>query len=158
MHNARHKVTPFLWFDGQAEAAMSFYVSLFPGARITSLNRAGPGPDAPVISGSFELAGQPFHALNGGPMYKFSPAISLLVNCETQAEVDELHAKLSAGGEVQPCGWVKDRFGLSWQVIPSILGKLLGDKNPAKAKAAMQAMLTMKKLDIEKLKQAHAQA
>jgi len=147
------KITPFLWFDGKAEEAMNFYVSIFKNSKVVSVNRAG--PKGPVITASFELEGQTFVALNGGPQYTFSPAVSFLVNCETQGEVDELWAKLTAGGSEQPCGWLKDRYGVSWQVIPSILGKLLRDKDPAKAQRTMQAMLKMKKIDIKGLQQAH---
>ena len=147
------KITPFLWFDGKAEEAMNFYVSIFKNSKVVSVNRAG--PNGPVITASFELEGQTFVALNGGPQYTFSPAVSFLVNCETQGEVDELWAKLTAGGSEQPCGWLKDRYGVSWQVIPSILGKLLRDKDPAKAQRTMQAMLKMKKIDIRGLQQAH---
>ena len=145
------KITPFLWFDDKAEEAMNFYVSIFKNSKIKSLNRL---PDGKVISGSFQLEGQDFHALNGGPRFQFTEAISLMVDCETQAEVDALWAKLSEGGQVQPCGWLKDRYGLSWQIIPSLLGKLLQDKDPAKAGRVMQAMLQMKKIDIEGLKRA----
>lgn len=147
-----HKITPFLWFDGRAEEAMNFYVSIFENSKIKSLNRMGNGA---VISGTFELDGQDFHALNGGPQFQFTEAISLFVNCETQQEVDELWGRLSEGGKIQQCGWLKDKFGLSWQIIPSILGRLLQDKDPAKAGRVMQAMLQMKKIDIAGLKQAY---
>lgn len=147
-----HKITPFLWFDGRAEEAMNFYVSIFKNSKIKSLNRMGNGA---VISGTFELDGQDFHALNGGPQFQFTEAISLFVNCETQQEVDELWGRLSEGGKIQQCGWLKDKFGLSWQIIPSILGRLLQDKDPAKAGRVMQAMLQMKKIDIAGLKQAY---
>lgn len=151
------KITPFLWFDGKAEEAMNFYVSIFKNSKIVSVSRCGdhgPGPKGSIITGTFQLEGQQFMALNGGPMFQFSPAISLFVHCETQAEVDELWQKLSAGGEKQRCGWLKDKFGVSWQIIPSILGQLLGDKDAAKSKRAMEAMLQMDKIDIAKLKQA----
>lgn len=151
------KITPFLWFDGKAEEAMNFYVSIFKNSKIISVNRAGPGPQAPVVSATFQLEGHEFHALNGGPMFTFSPAVSFFVNCETQAEVDELWEKLSAGGEQQRCGWVKDKFGLSWQVIPAVLGKLLHDPEPAKARRVMNAMLQMNKIDIAGLRHAHEQ-
>ena len=134
------KVTPFLWFDGKAEEAMNFYVSVFRNSKILSANR-------------FELEGQEFMVLNGGPQFKFTPAISLFVNCETQQEVDELWEKLSEGGEKGRCGWLKDKFGLSWQVIPSILGKMLHDKDAEKAKRVMKAMLQMNKIDIKILQQ-----
>ena len=152
------KITPFLWFNSNAEEAMNFYVSVFRNSKIVNLSRygdAGPGPKGTVISGTFQLAGQQFHALNGGPQYKFTEAISLFVNCESQEEVDELWEKLSKGGEKSRCGWLKDRFGLSWQVIPSVLGKLLRDKDPEKSKRVMQAMLQMDKIDIKKLEQAY---
>lgn len=151
------KITPFLWFNGNAEAAMNFYVSVFKNAKILRVNRfpeEGPMPAGTVISGTFQLEGLEFHALNGGPQYSFTPAISLFVNCETQAEVDELWEKLTEGGSESRCGWLVDKFGVSWQVIPSILGSLLQHKNPKKAQAAMQAMLTMGKLDIAALQQA----
>lgn len=150
------RITPFLWFDGTAEEAMNLYVSVFRSSKVVNVSRygdAGPGPKGSVMSATFELEGQRFHALNGGPMYRFTPAISFMVNCETQAEIDEVWAKLSHGGEEQPCGWLKDRFGLSWQIVPSILGRLLGDPNPNKAGATMQAMLQMKKLDIGMLQE-----
>jgi predicted 3-demethylubiquinone-9 3-methyltransferase (glyoxalase superfamily) len=154
------KIVPFLWFDGKAEEAMNFYASIFKNSKIgdvTRYGKAGPGPEGTVISATFELEGQKFYALNGGPQFAFTPAISFFVNCETQQEVDELWEKLSAGGREQPCGWLQDKFGLSWQIIPTILGKLLGDKDPAKAQRVMQAMLQMKKIDIARLKQAYGQ-
>jgi predicted 3-demethylubiquinone-9 3-methyltransferase (glyoxalase superfamily) len=146
-------ITPFLWFDGQAEEAMNFYVSVFRNSKVVSVNRAGPG--GPVFSVTFQLCGQEFFALNGGPQYTFSPAVSFFVNCETQQEVDELWAMLSAGGAEQPCGWLKDRYGLSWQVVPSVLGRMLQDKDPAKAQRVMQAMLGMTKIDIQGLQRAY---
>ena len=149
------KITPFLWFDDKAEEAMNFYVSIFKNSKIKSVNRMANGA---VISGTFELDGQDFFALNGGPQFQFTEAVSLFVNCETQEEVDELWAKLSDGGKIQQCGWLKDRYGLSWQIIPSILGELLHDKDPAKAGRVMQAMLGMKKIDIDGLKRAYEQA
>jgi predicted 3-demethylubiquinone-9 3-methyltransferase (glyoxalase superfamily) len=155
------KITPFLWFDGNAEEAMNHYVSTFRNSRVVRVSRygdAGPGPKGSVMSATFELEGQQFYALNGGPHFKFTPAISLYVDCETQEEVDDLWTKLSADPSAEQCGWLKDRYGLSWQIIPSILGKLLGDKNPARSQAVMQAMLTMKKIDIARLKQAYEQA
>ena len=148
------KVTPFLWFDGTAEEAMKFYVSVFRNARIIELRRQG--DDGPVMSGTFEIYGQRFHAFNGGPMFKFSEAISLFVNCETQDEVDELWDRLSAGGTPQRCGWLKDRFGLSWQIIPSVLGKRLQDTDPAKAQRVVQAMMGMVKIDIAGIERAYA--
>jgi predicted 3-demethylubiquinone-9 3-methyltransferase (glyoxalase superfamily) len=149
------KITPFLWFDGKAEEATNFYVSLFKNSKIGSVSRGGPGPNAPAISTTFQLDGQEFIALNGGPHFTFSPAISLFVNCETQQEVDELWEKLSEGGEKQQCGWLKDRYGLSWQIIPSGLGRMLQDKDAAKSKRVMNAMLQMHKIDIQRLKQAY---
>ena len=152
------KITPFLWFDGNAEEAMNFYVSIFKNSKIVNVRRygdAGPGPKGTVMTGTFQIAGQEFFALNGGPVYKFSPAISFFVDCKTQEEVDTLYDKLSAGGEKEPCGWLRDKYGVSWQIIPSALGKMLGDKDPKKANNVMQAMLQMKKIDIKKLEQAY---
>ena len=155
------KITPFLWFNGNAEEAVNFYVSIFKHSAVLSLSRygdAGPGPKGTIMSATFQLEGQKFYALNGGPEYAFTPAISLFVDCETQQEVDELWTKLSEGGEPGRCGWLKDRFGLSWQIIPTALGKLLSDKDPRKAGRVMQAMLQMSKIDIQGLQQAYAQA
>jgi len=152
------KITPFLWFDGKAEEAANFYVSIFKNSKIVRVSRVGeggPGPKGSAMSASFQLEGQDFIALNGGPQFTFTPAISLYVNCETQAEIDDLWEKLSAGGEPGRCGWLKDKYGVSWQIIPSILGKLLGDPDPAKSKRALSAMLQMNKLDIHVLQQAH---
>ncbi|MFA6051686.1 MAG: VOC family protein [Methylobacter sp.] len=152
------KITPFLWFDHQAEEAMNFYVSVFKNSKVLSVNRygdAGPGPKGSVMTASFELDGQVFTALNGGPVYKFSPAISFVVHCETQAEVDEYWEKLSEGGKENQCAWLDDKFGVSWQIVPNILIELLSDPDPAKSGRVMQAMLQMKKIDIEKLKQAY---
>jgi len=152
------KITPFLWFDGNAEEAMNFYVSIFKNSKIVNVRRygdAGPGPKGSVMTGTFQLEGQEFYALNGGPVYKFSPAISFFVDCKTQEEVDTLYDKLSTGGEKEPCGWLRDKYGVSWQIIPSALGKMLGDKDPKKAGSVMQAMLQMKKIDIKKLEQAY---
>jgi len=146
------RITPFLWFDGKAEEAMKFYASIFKNSRIVSTM---PGPDGKVLGGTFQLEGQQFMALNGGPQFKFTEAISLFVNCETQAEVDDLWNKLTAGGAESQCGWLKDKFGLSWQIIPSALGRQLGDKDRVKANRVMQAMLQMKKIDIAKLQQAY---
>jgi len=153
------KITPFLWFDGNAEEAVNFYVSIFKNSKIVRLTRygeAGPGPKGSVMSATFQLDGQEFFALNGGPQFPFSPAISFFVNCETQQEVDDFWEKLSEGGQKQRCGWLKDKYGLSWQIIPSVLGKLLQDKNAEKARKVMQAMLQMDKLDIEGLQAAAA--
>lgn len=151
------KITPFLWFDGNAEEAMNFYVSIFADSKIISVTRYGEvDGQGQVISGAFQLEGQPFFALNGGPQFSFSPAISFFVNCETQEEVDELWAKLVAdGGESQRCGWLKDKFGLSWQIIPSALGRLMGDPDAEKAQRVMQAMLQMDKIEIAALQRAY---
>jgi len=153
------KITPFLWFDSQAEEAMNFYVSIFKNAKpgkVIRCGAGGPGPEGSVMSTTFQIEGQDFMALNGGPHFQFSPAISFFVNCETQEEIDELWEKLSAGGEKQRCGWLKDKFGVSWQIIPSALGDLLHSKDAAKSAKVMQAMLKMNKLDIAALKQACA--
>lgn len=152
------KITPFLWFDGKAEEAMTLYVSVFKNSKIGRVTRygdAGPGPKGSVMSATFQLDGQEFHALNGGPMYTFSPAISFFVSCETQAEVDDLWEKLSEGGHKSRCGWLQDRYGVSWQIIPSVLGKMLQDKDPEKSQRVMKAMLQMDKLDIGVLTQAY---
>jgi predicted 3-demethylubiquinone-9 3-methyltransferase (glyoxalase superfamily) len=154
------KITPFLWFDNQAEEAMNFYVSLFPNSEILNVSRyaeGGPGSDETVMTATFQLDGQEFMALNGGPLFKFTEAISLFVNCETQEEVDELWEKLSEGGEKSQCGWLKDKYGLSWQIIPTALGQMLGDKDPQKAQNVMQAMLQMTKIDIAALRRAYEQ-
>jgi len=154
------KITPFLWFDSKAEEAMNFYVSLFKNSKVVSVTRygeAGPGPKGTVMSATFQLDGLDFFALNGGPQFKFTPAISLFVNCETQQEVDELWEKLSEGGRTDQCGWLQDRYGLSWQIIPTLLGKLLQDKDPRKSQRVMKAMLQMTKIDIKKLTQAYDQ-
>jgi predicted 3-demethylubiquinone-9 3-methyltransferase (glyoxalase superfamily) len=151
------KITPFLWFDDKAEEAMNFYVSIFKNARVGRVTRygeAGPGPKGTVMSATFQLEGQEFFALNGGPLFSFTPAISFFVNCETQQEVDELWEKLSVGGKEERCGWLKDKYGLSWQIVPSILGQLLQDKDTTKAQRVMQAMLQMNKIDIEGLQRA----
>jgi predicted 3-demethylubiquinone-9 3-methyltransferase (glyoxalase superfamily) len=147
------KITPFLWFDDRAEEAMNFYVSIFKNAKILSFNRDE--EEKTVTSGRFQLEGQEFMALNGGPHFTFSPAISLFVNCETQQEVDELWAKLSAEGEIQRCGWLKDKFGVSWQIIPTVLGDMLNDDDPAKSERVWNAMLQMEKIDIDGLKRAY---
>jgi predicted 3-demethylubiquinone-9 3-methyltransferase (glyoxalase superfamily) len=152
------KITPFLWFDTQAEEAMNHYVSIFKNSKVLDVTRygeAGPGPKGSVMTCSFQLEGQEFVALNGGPQFKFTEAISLVVNCETQQEVDALWDKLSAGGQPSRCGWLKDKFGLSWQIVPVALGRMLGDKDPAKSRRVMEAMLRMDKLDIARLKQAY---
>jgi len=152
------KITPFLWFDTQAEEAANHYVSIFANSRILKIARygeAGPGPKGSVMTVAFEINGQPFTAINGGPQFTFSEAISFVVSCETQAEIDTLWGKLSAGGKESRCGWLKDRYGLSWQLVPTVLPELLGDKDSARAQRAMQAMLKMGKLDIAALKRAH---
>jgi predicted 3-demethylubiquinone-9 3-methyltransferase (glyoxalase superfamily) len=149
------KITPFLWFDGNAEEAMNFYVSIFKNSKIVSVSRSGEG--GRVTGGTFQLDGQEFSALNGGPQFTFSPAISFFVNCETQQEVDELWEKLSEGAEKGRCGWLKDKYGLSWQIIPSVLGKMVHDKDAGKSKKVREAMLQMDKIDIRTLKQAYEQ-
>jgi predicted 3-demethylubiquinone-9 3-methyltransferase (glyoxalase superfamily) len=152
------KIVPFLWFDGRAEEAMLFYTSIFKNAKVGNVSRygdAGPGPKGSVMSATFELEGQSFYALNGGPMYQFTPAISFFVNCKTQQEVDELWEKLlSGGGKPNRCGWLTDRFGVSWQIIPTALGEMLGSPEREKANRAMKAMLQMEKIDIDGLKRA----
>src|SRR5213596_3436231 len=151
------KITPFLWFDSQAEEAMNFYISIFPNSKVlqvTHYGDTGPGPKGTVMTAKFQLNGQEFVALNGGPHFKFTEAISLVVNCETQEEIDYYWKKLSEGGNEVQCGWLKDKFGLSWQIVPTVLGELLSDKDAAKSQRVMQAMLKMVKLDIEKLKEA----
>jgi len=152
------KIVTFLWFDNQAEEAANFYVSIFKNSKIINTVRysdAGPGPKGSVMTVTFELAGQQFMALNGGPHFHFSEAISLLINCETQQEVDNLWEKLSAGGKKDHCGWLKDKYGLSWQVVPSALGEMLQDQDPKKSQRVMQAMLQMDKIDIASLQQAY---
>jgi len=152
------KITPFLWFDNQAEEAVNFYVSIFKNSKVLGVSRygdAGPGPKGTVMSATFQLDGQTFYALNGGPQFKFTPAISLFVSCETQPEVDELWEKLSAGGRKDRCGWLQDKYGLSWQIIPKTLGEMMGDKDPQKSKRVMQAMLQMSKIEIAGLKKAY---
>jgi predicted 3-demethylubiquinone-9 3-methyltransferase (glyoxalase superfamily) len=151
------KITPCLWFDDNAEEAVNFYVSIFKNSEITNVSRfpeGAPGPVGKVMTMSFKLDGQEFMALNGGPAFNFTEAISLFVNCETQAEVDAYWYQLSAGGEESQCGWLKDRFGLSWQIVPNELGELLGDPDPGKSQRVMQAMLQMRKLDIDALRKA----
>jgi predicted 3-demethylubiquinone-9 3-methyltransferase (glyoxalase superfamily) len=155
------KITTCLWFNDQAEEAMNFYTSVFKDSKIGSVSRygdAGPGPKGQVMTASFFINGQEFVALNGGPQFQFTEAISFVVNCETQDEVDWYWEKLSEGGQKSRCGWLKDKYGLSWQVTPTILPKLLTDKDPEKAKNVMQAMMQMDKLDIAVLKQAYEKA
>ena len=154
------KITTFLWFDQQAAEAMDLYVSLFKNSKVLSVSRypeGGPMPAGTLMTATFQLDGQEFMALNGGPEFKFTEAVSLFVTCETQAEVDHFWDHLSEGGEKSRCGWLKDRFGLSWQIVPTALGELMGDPNPRKAQNVMQAMLQMDKLDIAALQAAHDQ-
>ncbi len=153
------QITPFLWFDGKAEEAMNFYVSIFKNSKVISVSRCGEGGPAPkgtAMSVKFQLNGLEFLALNGGPLFTFSPAVSFFVNCESQQEIDDLWSRLSAGGVKERCGWLKDKYGLSWQIIPSALGRMLQDQDPAKAGRVMQAMMQMEKLDIAALERAYA--
>ena len=153
------KITPFLWFDTQAEEAAKFYVSIFKDSKIVNIARygdAGPGPKGSVMTVEFELNGQRFIALNGGPQFKFTEAISFSINCKTQEEVDDFWGKLSQGGQEVQCGWLKDKYGLSWQVVPAALGEMLSDPDRVKSKRVMEAMLKMKKIDIKALQQAYA--
>jgi len=145
------KITPFLWFNDQAEEAMHYYCSIFKSGKVLNVHRAS----GKVLTVTFELEGQQFMGLNGGPLFKFTEAVSLFVNCETQEEVDELWEKLSAGGEQGRCGWLKDKFGLSWQIIPKALMKLMSDPDPEKSQAVLQAMLKMNKIVVEDLRRAH---
>jgi len=154
------KITPFLWFDDKAEEAMNFYTSIFKNSkagRVTRYGEAGPGEKGTVMTAAFQLDGQEFMALNGGPLFKFTEAISFFVNCETQEEVDELWEKLSEGGKKDRCGWLKDQYGLSWQIIPAALMQMLQDKDAEKSKRVMNAMLKMDKIDIKTLQQAYEQ-
>jgi len=156
--NTSPKIIPFLWFDNNAEEAAKLYTSIFKNSEILSVSRYGegsPGQPGTVMTISFILDGQPFTALNGGPHFKFNEAISFFVNCETQEEVDELWEKLTDGGEESQCGWLKDKFGLSWQIVPTALGELLGDPDPEKSKRVMEAMLQMHKIDIATLQHAY---
>jgi len=146
------KITPFLWFDGQAEEAMNFYVSLFKNSKVNNISR---GPDGKAFSVSFELDGQEFMGMNAGPQFKFNEAVSMLVHCEDQAEVDYFWDKLSAVPEAEQCSWCKDKFGLSWQIVPKQLGELMGDPDPEKSQRVMQAMLKMKKIIVADLQKAH---
>jgi predicted 3-demethylubiquinone-9 3-methyltransferase (glyoxalase superfamily) len=155
------KITPFLWFDHQAEQAANFYILLFKNSKIVSISHygeGGPGPQGKVMSVNFQLEGQEFIALNGGPEFTFSPAISFFVDCATQAEVDWLWEKLTEEGEEVQCGWLKDKYGLSWQIVPSGLTELLNGKDAEGSRRAMQAMLQMKKLDLAEMRQAYEQA
>jgi len=154
------KIIPFLWFDGKAEEAVNLYSSVFKNSKVVGITRygeGGPGSKGTVMSATFQLDGQEFIALNGGPEFTFSPAISFFVNCETQEEVDELWEKLSEGGEKQRCGWLKDKYGVSWQIVPSALGEMLQDRDAEKSKKVMKALLHMDKIDIKSLKQAYEQ-
>jgi predicted 3-demethylubiquinone-9 3-methyltransferase (glyoxalase superfamily) len=156
---AMQKITPFLWFDNEAEEAARFYCSIFKNSTVGTIARygdAGPGPKGSVMTVAFELDGQQFTALNGGPHFKFTEAVSFVVNCKDQAEVDELWDKLSQGGEKSRCGWLKDKYGLSWQVVPIALMELINDPDPEKSKRVVEAMLQMTKIDVAKLKAAHA--
>jgi len=155
------KIVTFLWFDNQAEEAANLYVSVFKNSKIGAIRRygkAGPGPEGSVMTVAFQLEGQEFYALNAGQHFKFTQAISLFVNCESQEEVDELWEKLSAGGRKDRCGWLQDKYGLSWQIIPTALGKLMGDPDPEKSSRVMKAMLQMDKIDINRLEEAHKAA
>jgi predicted 3-demethylubiquinone-9 3-methyltransferase (glyoxalase superfamily) len=162
MRKTLQRITPFLWFDHEAEEAANFYVSIFEDSRITGMARyddeaakAAGRPKGSVMTVAFELDGQEFTALNGGPVFKFTEAISLVVNCETQEEIDRFWAKLAAGGQEGQCAWLKDRFGVSWQIVPTVLGKMLQDKDPQKSRRVMAAMLKMKKLDVHALQSAY---
>ncbi len=160
IQNSMRKIMPCLWFDTNAEEAVNFYTSIFKDSSIVTVSRygeAGPGQAGTVLTIIFTLHGQQFMALNGGPHFKFTEAISLFVNCETQEEVDELWTKLTEGGEESQCGWLKDKFGMSWQIVPTALGEMLSDADAAKAKRVMEAMLKMRKLDVAILKQAYDQ-
>ena len=152
------KIIPFLWLDGKAEEAMNFYTSIFKNSKLINIMRngeAGPGPEGTLMSATFQLDGQEFIALNGGPQFTFSPAISFFVNCKTQDEVDDLWMKLSEDGETQGPGWVKDKYGVSWQIVPTVLDEMLNDPDPVKSQRVMKAMLQMSKLDLSKLKKAY---
>src|SRR3954451_18570687 len=153
-------ITPFLWFDGKVEEAMDFYLSIFQNAKVVDVTRyteAGPGKPGTVMTATFELEGQRFIALNGGPQFPFTPAISMFVACTARQEVDELWDRLSAGGELQQCGWLKDRYGLSWQIVPAVLLEMLQDTDTARASRVMRAMMSMIKIDIARLQQAQQQ-
>lgn len=155
------KITPCLWFDAEGEEAATFYTSIFKNSRILQVTRygsAGPRPEGMVMTVNFELGGQEFLALNGGPEFTFNEAISFQVNCESQEEVDEFWTKLSDGGEEGPCGWLKDRYGVSWQIVPTVLDELIRDSDPEKSQRAMKAMLGMRKIDIAELRRAADQA
>ena len=158
------KIAPHLWFDSSAEEAAKFYTSIFKNSRIMHVARYGDAgakvsgrPKGSVMSVVFELEGQRFMAINGGPIFKFSPAISFMVNCDTQQELDGIWTKLTEGGEIEQCGWLRDKYGVSWQIVPTVLGEIMQDKDPAKLERVMEAVLQMKKLDIERLKSAYAE-
>ena len=157
-HN-KQKITPFLWFDNQAEEAVTFYTSVFKNAKINGMSRygdEGPGPKGTVMVATFQIEGMDFMALNGGPHFKFTPAVSFMVHCDTQEEIDELWEKLTSnGGQEVECGWLTDKFGLSWQIVPTVFGKMMQDKDVSKKGRVMQAMMQMKKMDIRKLEQAY---
>jgi predicted 3-demethylubiquinone-9 3-methyltransferase (glyoxalase superfamily) len=158
MTSGIQKITPFLWFDHQAEEAARFYTSVFKNSKIevvTYYGEAGPGPQGSVMTVAFELDGQKFTALNGGPHFKFTEAISFVVNCETQQEVDDLWAKLTAGGQEVQCGWLKDKYGLSWQIVPTAMVEMIKDKDAARSQRVLKAMYQMKKLDLALLEQAY---
>ena len=160
MYKPKQKITPFLWFDHQAEEAVGFYTSIFKDSKVGTVTRygeAGPGPKGSVMTMAFELDGQGFVALNGGPQYPFTPAISFVINCESQKEVDHYWNTLSAGGQEIQCGWLRDKYGVSWQVVPTVLIDLLHDKDSARAQRVMKAMLQMKKIDIARLEEAYRQ-
>jgi predicted 3-demethylubiquinone-9 3-methyltransferase (glyoxalase superfamily) len=151
-------ITPFLWFDNQAEEAAQFYTSIFPDSKIKSISRypeGAPRPKGMVMTVDFTLKGEPFVALNGGPEFKFTEAISFVVNCSDQEEIDTYWSQLSAGGQTLQCGWLKDKYGLAWQIVPTIMGELMTDKDPEKSKRVMQAMMKMVKLDIDTLQRAY---
>ena len=158
MSATQHKITTFLWFDNNAEEAMNHYVSIFRNAKVLGVTRygeAGPGPAGTVMVCNFVLEGMEFAALNGGPLFKFNESISLVVNCDSQAEVDQMWARLCEGGAPSQCGWLKDKFGLSWQIVPRVLIELLQDPDPQKSQRVMKAMLQMGKIDIAKLREAY---
>jgi predicted 3-demethylubiquinone-9 3-methyltransferase (glyoxalase superfamily) len=153
----QQKIVPFLWFDDEAEEAMSFYASIFKDSEIVDVTRygeAGPGKPGTVMVGTFKIAGQEFMALNGGPLFKFNESISFHVTCESQEEVDDFWEKLTDGGEESQCGWLKDKFGVSWQIVPTALGEMLSDPDPERSRRAMEAMLQMKKIDIATMRRA----
>jgi len=155
------KITPFLWFDNKAEEAANFYVSIFHNSKVVNIVRygeAGPGPTGSVMIATFQLDGQEFTALNGGPQFTFSPAISFVVDCKTQQEVDDLWERLSEGGEKLQCGWLRDKYGLSWQIVPSVLPELMRTTDEKRSQNVMRAMLQMTKIDIERLQQAYDEA